>query len=470
MTAPEGAVPVPDGPVPDGPVPDGLVSEGPVPDEGVPDDQVQLPEAVRIRVVSLAADALGHLEAGDVPASLRRVAAFAPHRRARLAGSQLAGALAADESFLEAVARRVRQELPELAAAVDDGRKPAAAEPVDVAALAYLLRPPGWAALVQASAEIAETEQAGAEQRRMHGHVERLEAQLAKAAGDLRESHRRHREQLAEVKSENTELRHRLGDVRGRLRSAEAALGRARAEVEQAESEVAAERSAAEAENRRLRQQLEQLERDLSTVRRTERGGRDLATVRARLLLDTVVDAAQGLRRELSLPTTEGAPADQVAAHVADVGTVVPSSHGSLSVDDPQRLDQLLALPRVHLVVDGYNVTKTAWPELPLDRQRDRLLAGLAPLVARSGAELTVVFDAADLVDRPPVSRTRGVRVLFSPSGVIADDVIRELVEAEPPGRPLVVVSSDREVVRDVTAVGARTAGAEALARLLGRG
>ena len=42
------------------------------------------------------------------------------------------------------------------------------------------------------------------------------------------------------------------------------------------------------------------------------------------------------------------------------------------------------------------------------------------------------------------------MRVLFSPLGVIADDVIRELVAAEPQGRPLVVVSSDQEVARDV--------------------
>ena len=39
---------------------------------------------------------------------------------------------------------------------------------------------------------------------------------------------------------------------------------------------------------------------------------------------------------------------------------------------------------------------------------------------------------------------------------MIADDVIRELVDAEPQGRPLVVVSSDQEVVRDVTRSGAR--------------
>ncbi len=74
---------------------------------------------------------------------------------------------------------------------------------------------------------------------------------------------------------------------------------------------------------------------------------------------------------------------------------------------------------------------------MSLERQRERLTSGLAPLVARTGAETTVVFDAADTPERPVVNRPRGVRVLFSPFGVIADDVIRELVAAEPQGRPL---------------------------------
>jgi hypothetical protein len=61
------------------------------------------------------------------------------------------------------------------------------------------------------------------------------------------------------------------------------------------------------------------------------------------------------------------------------------------------------------------------------------------------------------------------VRVLFSPPGVIADDVIRELVDAEPGGRPVVVVSDDQEVVRDVVRAGAHRAGSRALARLISR-
>jgi predicted RNA-binding protein with PIN domain len=191
--------------------------------------------------------------------------------------------------------------------------------------------------------------------------------------------------------------------------------------------------------------------------------------MRARLLLDTLLETTQGLRRELALPAVEGSPADAVEAHVAEQGSNGSSGQGSLSSEDPVFLDQLLGLPRVHLVVDGYNVTKTAWPELSLERQRDRLLGGLAPLVARSGAEVTVVFDAADSVDRPLVNRPRGVRVLFSPPGVIADDVIRELVAAEPRGRPVVVVSSDQEVARDVARDGARVAASPALSRLLSR-
>jgi hypothetical protein len=36
-------------------------------------------------------------------------------------------------------------------------------------------------------------------------------------------------------------------------------------------------------------------------------------------------------------------------------------------VEEPAQLDQLLGLPRVHLVVDGYNVTKTGYGDLTLE-------------------------------------------------------------------------------------------------------
>ena len=124
-------------------------------------------------------------------------------------------------------------------------------------------------------------------------------------------------------------------------------------------------------------------------------------------------------------------------------------------------------MPRARLIVDGYNVSKTAWPSSPLEAQRIRLLGGLAPLVARLGVETTVVFDAAAATARTVAQAPRGVKVVFSPEGVIADDVIRDLVAAEPPGRVVVVVSSDREVATDVARAGARSHSADALIGLL---
>jgi predicted RNA-binding protein with PIN domain len=155
------------------------------------------------------------------------------------------------------------------------------------------------------------------------------------------------------------------------------------------------------------------------------------------------------------------------------VGGVSDVSEQARRRDDPGLLDQLLALPQVHLIVDGYNVTKEGYGGLSLEVQRARLLTGLAALAARCGAEVTCCFDGAALdalPSLPPVPAQRGVRVRFSEPGVIADDLIRRLVRAEPPGRPVVVVSSDGEVIEGVEAAGARAVHAAALLKRLERG
>jgi predicted RNA-binding protein with PIN domain/phage shock protein A len=428
-----------------------------------------LPEAVRSRVVGLASDALAALEPSTLPAPLRRVASFAPARRARLAATQIASAVARDAGFRERVAVQVRAALPELCLALDRGEPPAAADPAELAAVAYLLRCDGWLETLTAATEALSAERSTAVIREEARRVEQLRRQLEVATEELRQSRRRQRDQVSELKAENAELRHRLADTRARLREAEEAAREAAAEVASLTSAATTATSEHEAELRRLRVRVEQLERDLASTRRAERAERDTGTLRTRLLVDTLVETAQGLRRELALPAAEGSPADRVEAHVAEEGSRAPSGHASMSAGDPALLDQLVALPRAHLVVDGYNVTKTSWPELSLERQRDRLLTGLAPLVARRGTEVTVVFDAGATTERPVVSKPRGVRVLFSPLGVIADDVIRDLVAAEPRGRPVIVVSNDQEVVRDVLHAGARVATAGALTGLISR-
>ena len=226
--------------------------------------------------------------------------------------------------------------------------------------------------------------------------------------------------------------------------------------------------AAAEKDLRAARSRQTEAETALKAARKAVRVGRSLEHTRLRLLLDTVVEAASGLRRELALPPAGDRPADLVEA--ARPGEAVADApERALSTDDPALLDQLLGLPQVHLVVDGYNVTKTGYPDLPLEGQRGRLTAGLAALAARSGAEITCCFDGAALTGRVPASGVRGVRVLFSTPGEIADELIRRLVRAEPVGRPVVVVSSDKEVVDGVRRAGARTVSALALVRRLDR-
>ena len=119
--------------------------------------------------------------------------------------------------------------------------------------------------------------------------------------------------------------------------------------------------------------------------------------------------------------------------------------------------------------MDGYNVTKSAYGELPLADQRARLLSALSSLAARTRAEITCCFDGTELPGRTPTPSVRGVRVRFSAPGEIADDLIRRLVRAEPPGRVVVVASSDREVADDVRALGARPVPSAALVKLVAR-
>jgi len=452
---------------------EGVRVEQPATDPGEPTGgglDGSLPESVRARVVRLAAEALGTVPADQLPPSLKRVASFAPGRRAKLAGSQIAGVLEADEAFRGRLAVQVRARMPELAQALDEGATPEAADPVEYAAVAYLLRPEGWRQAVERAVDAADAERNVALNREAAQQVERLRRQLEEAAAEQRETRDRHRAQVATLKAENSELRHKLGDARARARTAEEAAAASQASAEQALGQATAVVATSEAELRRLRSRIEELEKELTSARRAGRTEKGESTLRARLLLDTLLETAQGLRRELALPPVEGAPADAVEADVAEQGARTPTSHGSLASDDPAVLDQLLALPRVHLVVDGYNVTKNAWPESSLEIQRDRLLAGLAPLAARTQAEVTVVFDAAEKAARPLVKRPRGVRVLYSPYGVIADDVIRQLVAAEPEGRPVVVVTSDRAVARSVRRRGAHPLPSAVLLARLARG
>lgn len=421
-----------------------------------------LPERVRARVVAYAADALGALPADHVPGPLKRAASFTPQRRARIAGEQILDHLYADDTFRERVGVQAKARQPAVADQLTDG-----AATVDTAALAFLVRPDGWEALLAAAAAVEPV--SGAEGDTATTETDALRRRLDAALDEQAAIRRAAKEELAAAKAEIAELRRKLGDSRGRVRSMQTALDKLAEESAERLARLESDLASAETETRRLKGQVAAGAAELARAQRTVRAGREEGTLRARLLLDTLLQAGHGLRQELALPVVSGSPADRVEAHLGETGARESSGTASLSLDDPALVRELLTLPQLHLIVDGYNVTRAEWDGASLEAQRNRLLAGLRPLAARTGAEITVVFDGANAESRPVVQQPRGVRVLFSPVGVLADDVIRELVAVEPAGRPVAVVTSDQEIVRDVVRkAGVRVVGARAMVRLLG--
>ncbi|MBB3051934.1 putative RNA-binding protein with PIN domain [Prauserella isguenensis] len=423
-----------------------------------------LPDPVRERLAELAAAALSTLPAADVPKRVRPVARFAPAKRAGSGASALLAGLRESARFRTAVVEWTRTHRPE---ALDVS---AEADPATTAAVALLLGEQDAAAKVRDVARRAEDASLRSERDAALARVRKLEAELVEAREELATA----RADVERAREERTDqldkLRGRLRKQGQELREARDAAERARRDVEQATGarggeaqrlaeELARERERAAAERTRA----ERAVADAEAARRSAQEARAADEVRLRLLLDTLGGAAEGLRRELALGETGtgAAPADTVA------GTAGPTKAAE-RIADAEALGRLLRLPAVHLVVDGYNVTKTGYAELPLAEQRSRLVGQLGALQARVGAEVTVVFDGAG-VTSVPAANPRGVRVLFSEPGVLADDVIRDLVAAEPHGRPVIVATSDQEVVTAVRRSGAHAVPSHVLLTRLGR-
>ncbi|MEU7579295.1 NYN domain-containing protein [Streptomyces sp. NPDC041068] len=446
-------------------------SAGGEPDDGAAEVLDRpLPDGVRRRVVQIVSDGFGGLTLAELPAQLRQYARFTPTRRAKFAGNAMAAALEGDTLFRQRIGERLREAQPELAGALDAGSPPPAADPLDVAAAAYVLRPAGWVKLVTAAGEEAQRADAERADEETRVELERLREELAAARGQTKAETERLRTELESARREAESMHRKLRGALSDVKRGEAALRKAAAEMESVRAEGQAQVSAAESETRRIKARLGETEAALEASRRAAREGRSVEDMRVRLLLDTVLDAAQGLRRELALPPVSVRPAETVDA--VEPGRMSPKDIATraLSENDPAILDQLLALPQAHLVVDGYNVTKTGYPTMPLEKQRLRLLGSLSQLALQSGAEVTCVFDGAELAAPVLLAPPRGVRVLFSKPGVTADELIRQLVRAEPPGRPVVVVSTDREVADGIAKAGARPVASAVLLKRLSRG
>ncbi|MFJ8916961.1 NYN domain-containing protein [Amycolatopsis sp. NPDC102389] len=444
--------------------PSGVVASAGAPEtsEEVPaEGWTALPETVRERIAELAAAAVGKLPVADVPRQLRPVAKFAPAKRAKLGGTALLTALGESSQFRVAVTEWLRDHRK-------DALDPNAADSVAAAAAAVLLGEAGAAGRVRLVAKNAEETALRAERDAALARNQRLETELAQLREELREAKEIAGGARGERDAEVEKLLKRLREQGVQLRQAKDAVAEAHARLEAGGAESAEEIKALKAQLDRERQRVateraraEKAVTDAEIARQSAREARQADEVRLGLLLDTIEGAVGGLRRELSVSARGQRPADMVRGATSGLGA-------GGKIQDVTALDRHLALPNVHLIVDGYNVTKTGYPELALSDQRDRLIHQLSALAARTSAEVTVVFDGAGVLS-VPAAVPRGVRVLFSERGVLADDVIRSLVAAEPPGRPMVVASTDRAVADSVRGKGAHPVPSAVLVSRLSR-
>lgn len=291
-----------------------------------------------------------------------------------------------------------------------------------------------------------------------------------------------------------------LRRVEKRRRAAEEAAARARADVAGLQERI--EELDRELEGHRLRRaawssELDQVRNDAAAARREARHARDRSDADRQRIAAIEAERDEALRRaeraerqrdELLAARAEVAglqlPIDQlvdlrviakaarsVAERLGEITATVSTSRepvaipGTVARDARRATEYVFSVPGILALIDGYNVAKLMWPDLPLADQRGKLLDAVDAVARRLGTELAVVFDGADVVGSH-ADRRRLARVRYSPTGVTADDVIRLEVAQLPPTRPVIVVTNDAAIRKDVSAAGANVVSSDAFAEL----
>ncbi|HEY5663658.1 MAG TPA: NYN domain-containing protein [Ilumatobacter sp.] len=357
---------------------------------------------------------------------------------------------------LPAIARVVEGD-ERFRAALASGALP---ELVDPIGRMWLARPPGWEAelgrLAAEAAEAAEAADAASELKRAEKRRDAAEAATVRTRGELVVLSEQVRDRDATIDA----LRARLAELTAALDSARDELGAARTEARHQR-----DRAAAAA--------------DKLAAARAARTEAVAAQGQAEGVRDEVLADRAALATERSELARLAAAADDLAQRLGALSAPTPAPAGPGAIQarrairmpggvlgDSVAAAEFLLRTGAAVMVDGYNVAKLAWPDRALADQRAALLDETENLVRRFGCEMTVIFDGAD-VDGAVADRRRMVRVMFSPAGVLADDVIRAEVRRLPAERAAVVVTNDRAIVRDVRAAGANTLHSEQLLALM---
>ncbi|MDQ3951811.1 MAG: NYN domain-containing protein [Actinomycetota bacterium] len=288
--------------------------------------------------------------------------------------------------------------------------------------------------------------------RRLRDELRKETEKVAAAKDAVRRTKESSRKTLEDERAANKELRKELEAAKreAAANAEEAAAARARADrarsdADKLERRAKKDAAAAQARAKEATAELRAVRKELSATRRRIAElelAVEKASQRKGQRAQKKEEAPRGPRRPLPVPA------------------------GRFE-DDPKTLDAWLGAPRVRLLVDGYNVTKSpgGFPDLDLAAQRERLIEQLEKLALRTKVPTTVVFDGSDIAPGTSrLARTR-VRVEYSRPGEIADDHLMAKLASLPPD-PVVVVTNDRELQERAAAEGATIAVAAQLLEL----
>jgi predicted RNA-binding protein with PIN domain len=331
-------------------------------------------------------------------------------------------------------------------------------ELVDPLGRVWLGRQPGWQAeVVRLAAEIEQAEEAAdaaSELKKATKRREAAEQAAARAQAELvglaeqlsarDEVIQGLRVDVAKLDEQLEALRLELVDARTDARHARDRANGALTKVHAAEQALAAARAA---------------QGDAEVVRDGALADR-AALAAERSELARLVAMSESLAQQLA-----AIAAPPLSGRAAEVRRKALPMPGGI-VGDSQAAAEYLLRSGASVLVDGYNVAKSAWPKLDVEGQRVVLLDAVENLARRFGCDITVVFDGADIIGAAASSR-RVVRVVYSPVDVIADDVIRDEVRRLPATRQVVVVTNDQEIVRDVRSMGANAMSSDQLIALM---
>ena len=308
-------------------------------------------------------------------------------------------------------------------------------------------RPDGWLESLSDKAPAATKPKARAAAPDVSERIERERAATRKAKEEARKAREERDVAIAEQKRTTQALTSELGAARKEIGVLESKVRDLQRSAEKARNDLERDgrktRAALDKANAQIEELKKRLKEEKARVRPAPRAERSAAV---KTVTKQTPKAPRGPRKPLKAPK------------------------GRLDTE-PETLAGWLARDDVHLIVDGYNLTRNeaSYGHLSLEAQRERLLDLLKRFVTQRKVDTTLVWDGGEV---PPASQRRRhgrVKVEFSPPGDEkdrADRHIVSLVKALPPV-PVVVATSDRGLQKAVRDEGATVVKAEQLLSLL---